>query len=64
MIGVVRFQLKGVAISFASSTSASLATQTPNVAHHHSGSAIKAVLQIVSDYSEDGQPHPAGFDSA
>lgn len=64
MIGVVRFQLKGVAISFASSTSASLATQTPNVAHHYSGSAIKAVFQIVSDHSEDGQSHPARFYSA
>lgn len=54
MIWVVRLQLKGVAISFASSSAASLTTQTPNVAHHYSGSAIKAVFQIVAYYTEVG----------
>jgi hypothetical protein len=64
MVWVVGFKLKGVAISFASSTAASLTTQTPNVAHHYSGSAVKTVLNIVADYSEAGQPHPAGFHCA
>lgn len=64
MIWVVRLQLKGVAVSFASSTAASLTTQTANVAHHYPGSAVEAVLKIVAYYSEERQTHPACFDCA
>jgi len=64
VVWVVRLKLEGVAVPFAPSTPTALPSQAARVAHHDSGSAVKAVLQVVTDDSEAGQPHPTGLHRA
>jgi hypothetical protein len=60
---VKRLQLEAVAIPLAT-TSSTLASQTTRVADHHSGSAVKSVLEVVANHSETGQSHPASLHRA